>query len=217
MAYPVLIAKLLPSGLTGLMLAALIAAIMSSLDSMLNSTATIFTIDLYQRHLRPEASQRRLIAVGRTSTVVFLLLAWAWAPFLVSFERIFSYIQEFWGLITPGVAVVFLSGLFWKKATARGAVWVMGSTLPVTIGIKALTPNAAFLDQMWLAGIALFALLALLSVTDPAGEPAQRQDPGRNGEGSQELEEQLRERDLLFDVLSIGAVVATVALVIVFF
>lgn len=215
MAYPVLIANLLPSGLTGLMLAALIAAIMSSLDSMLNSTATIFTIDLYQRHLRPAASQSRLIAVGRLSTVVFLLMAWAWAPFLVSFERIFSYIQEFWGLITPGVAVVFLSGLFWKKATARGAAWVMGLTLPVTIGIKALTPKAAFLDQMWLAGIALFVLLAVLSLTDPAGGAVP--DLVGNGEASPGLEEALREKDLLFDVLSLGAVVATVALVLFFF
>jgi len=217
MAYPLLIAKLLPSGLTGLMLAALIAAIMSSLDSMLNSTATIFTVDIYQRHMRPDSSQGRLIAVGRISTVAFLLMAWVWAPFLVSFERIFSYIQEFWGLITPGVAVVFLSGLFWKRATARGAVWVMGLTLPVTIGIKALTPDAAFLDQMWLAGIALFFLLAVLSVTDPAGAPARVRRPSSTEKPPLDHAVQLEERDLLFDILSIGAVVATVALVLFFF
>ena len=212
MAYPILIAKLLPSGLSGLMLAALIAAIMSSLDSMLNSTATIFTMDIYHRHFRPDASQRTLINVGRGSTVVFLLMAWAWAPFLVSFERIFSYIQEFWGLITPGVAVVFLSGLFWKKATGKGAVWVMGLTLPITLGIKALTPNHAFLDQMWFAGIALFALLAAISLAWPEDRTTiEAREYKRT-----ETETGLPERDLLFDVLSIGAVVATVALVIFF-
>ena len=216
MAYPVLIANLLPSGLTGLMLAALIAAIMSSLDSMLNSTATIFTMDLYNRHLKPDASQRHLIAVGRTSTVVFLLLAWAWAPFLVSFERIFSYIQEFWGLITPGVAVVFLSGLFWKKATARGAVWVMGLTLPVTIGVKWLTPEAAFLDQMWLAGIALFVILAGISLTGPHPGAAKEGSGGATSSEGGGPSDLLPERDLLFDVLSVGAVVATVALVLFF-
>jgi SSS family solute:Na+ symporter len=149
------------------------------------------------------------------STVAFLLLAWAWAPFLVSFERIFSYIQEFWGLITPGVAVVFLGGLFWKGATARGAVWVMGSTLPVTVGIKALTPGAAFLDQMWLAGIALSILLAVLSLTDSRG--ASSPSASHAEEDSSSLDREFRERDLLFDLLSLGAVVATVALVVFFF
>jgi SSS family solute:Na+ symporter len=215
MAYPVLIANLLPGGLAGLMLAALIAAIMSSLDSMLNSTATIFTMDVYHRHFKPDSSQRHLIAVGRTSTVVFLLLAWAWAPFLVSFERIFSYIQEFWGLITPGVAVVFLSGLFWKRATGKGAVWVMGLTLPVTIGIKALTPNAAFLDQMWFAGIALFLILAALSLAKPEKAKGEVSD-GEPSPDAAAAAESLKERDLLFDALSIGAVVATVALVVFF-
>jgi len=210
MAYPMLLARLLPSGLTGLMLAALLAAIMSSLDSMLNSTATIFTVDLYGRHIRPDASQGQLIFVGRTSTVAFLLVAWAWAPFLVRFERVFSYIQEFWGLITPGVAVVFLSGLFWRGATARGAVWVMGLTLPVTIGVKWLAPGTAFLDQMWLAGLALLAILVGISRLWPQEErPTQITEPT---EGPRALPE----RDILFDVLSIGAVVATVALVVFF-
>jgi Na+/proline symporter len=201
---------------------------------MLNSTATIFTVDLYQRHLKPESSQRHLIFVGRTSTVVFLLLAAGWAPFLVRFERIFSYIQEFWGLITPGVAVVFLSGLFWKRATARGAVWVMGLTLPITIGVKWVTPNTAFLDQMWLAGIVLFVLLAGISLAWPEGERGSADEEKRvvgepaAGEGSTSTrgegagtpetpEAAIPERDLLFDLLSIGAVVATVALVLIFF
>jgi hypothetical protein len=170
--------------------------------------------------------------------VVFLLLAWAWAPFLVSFERIFSYIQEFWGLITPGVAVVFLSGLFWKKATARGAVWVMALTLPITIGVKWATPNAAFLDQMWIAGIVLFMMLAGISLIwpeDDAGcapqhagaEPHEDRavpaspgpggsDPSDNRSHGGDLVDPFQERDLLFDVLSIGAVVATVALVLFF-
>jgi hypothetical protein len=155
--------------------------------------------------------------------VGFLLLAWVWAPFLVSFERIFSYIQEFWGLITPGVAVVFLSGLFWKRATARGAVWAMGLTLPITLGIKALTPNAAFLDQMWLAGIALFVLLAGISLAWPEKAEERTPAPAGDGVGQGDLDAERAdplpssERDWLFDILSIGAVVATVALVIFFF
>jgi len=232
MAYPLLIAKLLPGGLSGLMLAALLAAIMSSLDSMLNSTATIFTVDLYQRHLKPDSTQPHLIFVGRTSTVAFLLLSAAWAPFLVSFERIFSYIQEFWGLITPGVAIVFLSGLFWKGATARAAAWVMGLTLPVTVGVKILTPGAAFLDQMWLAALALLGILVAISRTDSGEEEAPWEpEPALPGAEEAPVEasepvvspedlpspELIPERDRLFDLLSIGVVVATVGLILFFF
>ncbi|MBI2402630.1 MAG: sodium/solute symporter [Gemmatimonadetes bacterium] len=214
MAYPMLVERLLPAGLTGLVFAALISAIMSSLDSMLNSAATIFTVDVYGRHLRPQSSERRLIAVGRTSTVVLLLVAAAWAPFLGRFERVFSYIQEFWGLITPGVAVVFLGGLFWRRATAQAAVWVLAATLPVTIGVKLVLPDAAFLDQMWIAGLALTALLVWRSVSAPAPAvstpPAPAADPIPVGAT-------IGQRDLLFDILCLGVLVCTAMLYIVFF
>jgi SSS family solute:Na+ symporter len=209
MAYPLLIQRLLPSGLTGLMFAALLAAIMSSLDSMLNSAATIFTIDIYQRRVQPDSSQSRLIAVGRVSTVVFLLIAAAWSPVLISFERVFSYIQEFWGLITPGVAIVFLGGLFWKRATSSAATWVMATTLPATIGVKLLMPNAAFLDQMWVAGIVLGLLLVVRSLT---GSP-----PNAGAVTPSSVIVPEPHRDRLFDILCIGVVVITAALYWIFF
>ncbi|MEE9132073.1 MAG: sodium/solute symporter [Gemmatimonadota bacterium] len=213
MAYPMLIQRLLPAGLTGLIFAALLAAIMSSLDSMLNSAATIFTIDIYDRHLRPEASQRHLIRVGRLSTVAFLIIAAAWAPALLSFERVFSYIQEFWGIITPGVAVVFLGGLFWKGATARAAAWVMGLTLPVTIGVKLLSPGTAFLNQMWFAGLALIALMVIISRLSPEPERA-----AALAEASREASTvAVLGRDRLFDALCLGVIVLTAALYVVFF
>jgi len=213
MAYPMLVERLLPAGLTGLVFAALIGAIMSSLDSMLNSAATIFTVDLYGRHLRPGSSEGRLITVGRTSTVVFLVIATAWAPFLGRFERVFSYIQEFWGLITPGVAVVFLGGLFWRRASAQAAVWVLAATLPMTIGVKLTLPDAAFLNQMWIAGLLLAALLVWRSMAAPApatASPAPAADSALAGPV-------VPQRDLLFDALCAGVVVCTAVLYIVFF
>lgn len=214
MAYPMLVERLLPAGLTGLVFAALISAIMSSLDSMLNSAATIFTVDLYGRHLRPRSSDGRLIAVGRTSTVVFLLVAAAWAPFLGRFERVFSYIQEFWGLITPGVAVVFLGGLFWRRASAQAAVWVLAATLPVTVGVKLALPSAAFLDQMWIAGLALTALLVWRSASAPAPVlspvTAAATDPGAADLAP-------GQRDPLFDLLCAGVILGAAVLYVVFF
>jgi SSS family solute:Na+ symporter len=207
LAYPLLIHRLLPPGLTGLMFAALIAAIMSSLDSMLNSAATIFTVDIFHRRLRPESSQGRLIAVGRLSTVAFLVIAAAWAPALGRFERVFSYIQEFWGLITPGVAVVFLTGLFWRRASANAAVLVMAATLPVTIVVKLLAPTMAFLNQMWLAGLILLALMIGRTLMDASGTPVPV--------GSAPTEP--LPRDPLFDLLGAGVVVATIVLYAVFF
>ncbi len=231
MAYPMLIDRLLPVGLRGLMLAALVAAIMSSLDSMLNSAATIFTIDIYQRRLRPDSSQRALIAAGRWSSMVFLLIAAGWAPFLGRFERVFSYIQEFWGLITPGVAVVFLTGLFWRRATATAAATAMAATLPVTIGIKILWPEMAFLDQMWVAGLILLAVVAGISLARPeadagvakstaggtavAGETAASASAVPSPAGTPA--DRAPARDRLFDLLCLGVVVLTIALYVVFF
>jgi SSS family solute:Na+ symporter len=222
MAYPLLLERLLPSGLAGLMFAALVAAIMSSVDSMLNSTATIFTIDIYKRLWRPASTERHLIAVGRASTAAFLVIAALWAPFLLRFERVFSYIQEFWGLITPGVAVVFLGGLFWRRATAGAALAVMVATLPVTIGVKLAMASAAFLDQMWVAGLVLLAMLVGWSVfgTQPiaAAAPPPHTPPG--GEGGETVSTDIAPvvpRDWRFDALCLGVVVAVVALYAVFF
>ncbi len=213
MAYPMLIQRLLPAGLTGLIFAALMAAIMSSLDSMLNSAATIFTVDLYHRHLRPAASQQRLITVGRASTVAFLVIAAAWSPFLLQFERVFSYIQEFWGLITPGVAVVFLGGLFWRGAKAGAAAWVMGLTLPVTVLVKLTKPGMAFLNQMWVAGLVLILLLMLFSRFSPEAEPRLAV-----AEASRETSTSaLLGQDWLFDLLCLGVVILTLALYVIFF
>ncbi len=178
---------------------------------MLNSAATIFTIDVYQRRLRPDASQSNLIATGRLSTVFFLILAASWSPFLLRFERVFSYIQEFWGLITPGVAVVFLAGLFWHRATAQAAAVAMATTLPVTIGIKLIVPDMAFPNQMWVAALILAAVAVAVSQgsKQPAPEAARAHEtvqtsvtPGR---------------DRLFDLLCLGVVVITGLLCWVFF
>ena len=140
------------------------------------------------------------------------MIAALWAPVLLNFERVFSYIQEFWGLITPGVTVVFLVGLFWKRATASAAAWALAATPFVTIGLKRTMPTMAFLNQMWIAAIILFGLVAFLSLRESAPAPVAAV---AGGEGTTAAAPE--ERDLLFDVLCAGVVMAVVALYIVFF
>lgn len=118
-----LVTTLLPSGLKGLVVAGLLAALMSSLSAMFNSTSTLFTIDIYQRW-RPAAGEREAVRVGRLVTGGMVLLGLAWIPFigLLSDERMYVYLQSVQGYISPPIAAVFLFGLFWHRVNATGAI-----------------------------------------------------------------------------------------------
>ena len=120
-AYPEMM-KLLPPGLLGLVFAALVAAIVASLAAKINSIATIFTLDVYAK-ARPNQSEGRLVAVGRIAAVVAVIIGVLTAkPLLGGAEQAFQFIQEFTGFFTPGIVVIFILGMFWKKATTAGAL-----------------------------------------------------------------------------------------------
>ncbi|KQV55821.1 MULTISPECIES: sodium/sugar symporter [unclassified Caulobacter] len=120
-AYPEMM-KLLPPGLLGLVFAALVAAIVASLAAKINSIATIFTLDVYAK-ARPGQSERRLVAVGRITAIVAVIIGILTAkPLLGGAEQAFQFIQEFTGFFTPGIVVIFILGMFWKKATTAGAL-----------------------------------------------------------------------------------------------
>jgi solute:Na+ symporter, SSS family len=120
-AYPTLVIRLLPTGLTGLMVAALLAALMSSLSSTFNSSATLITFDFYKR-LRPDAAERTLVRVGRISTGVLVVLGILWVPFMryIS-DQLFIYLQSVQAYISPPIAAVFLLGILWKRINGAGA------------------------------------------------------------------------------------------------
>lgn len=107
-AYPWLISTFIPVGVKGLVLAALAAAIVSSLASMLNSTSTIFTMDIYKPYINREASQTKLVNVGRLTAGIALIIAVCLAPLLGGIDQMFQYIQEYTGLVSPGILAVFL-------------------------------------------------------------------------------------------------------------
>ncbi|MCS7003868.1 MAG: sodium/sugar symporter [Cytophagales bacterium] len=164
-AYPALL-QLLPPGLKGAAFAALSAAIVSSLASMMNSTATIFTLDIYKHFFDKNASNKRQVAVGRIVSFVSLLIACAVAPLLGKIEQAFQFIQEFTGLVSPGIFVIFVFGFFWKKATANGAYAVAITTLPLSFGLKIMLPSMAFLDRMGIVFVLLSFIMMGVSAYD---------------------------------------------------
>ncbi|MCC5930187.1 MAG: sodium/sugar symporter [Cyclobacteriaceae bacterium] len=146
-AYPSLL-NLLPQGLQGLAFAALTAAIVSSLASMANSTSTIFTMDIYKNFFNKNPKEVTLVRVGRIVALVAFVVAAVTAPALRTLDQVFQYIQEFTGLVSPGIFTIFVFGFFWPKGTANGAFWVAVLTLPLSFGFKLLTPELPFIDRM---------------------------------------------------------------------
>ena len=171
-AYPVLMRNILPAGLRGIMFAALFGAVMSSLDSMLNSASTILTIDLYKRHLNPDADPRKLVAFGRTSTGVFVIIACLWSPLLAGMESVFDYVQTFWGFISPGIVAVFIFGIFVKRTPPVAAIVGMILSIPVyAVLTYAPWPGLDYTNNMGITCLILMAVLAVITVVRPLEEP----------------------------------------------
>ncbi|MEQ2233579.1 Sodium/myo-inositol cotransporter [Ilyodon furcidens] len=132
-AYPRLVMAVMPMGLRGLMMAVMIAALMSDLDSIFNSASTIFTLDIYQT-VRKAASQRELLIVGRMFVVFMVVISIAWVPVIIEMQggQTYLYIQEVAGYLTPPIAALFLLGVFWKRCNETGAFW--GGMTGFTLG-----------------------------------------------------------------------------------
>ena len=179
-AYPWLISSFIPVGLKGLVVAALAAAIISSLASMLNSASTIFTMDIFKPYIAPKMEQKRdkavnLVNVGRLSAAIFLLVACLIAPLLGSVGQMFQYIQEYTGLVSPGILALFLLGLFWKKTNNKGAITGVIASIPIALALKFLPIDMPFLDQMFYTCILTMAIIVMVSLAtcptddDPKG------------------------------------------------
>ena len=181
-AYPWLM-QLLPTGLKGIAVAALAAAIVSSLASMLNSTSTIFTMDIYRQYFNTQASDRTTVNVGRLSAAIALVIAVAIAPLLDGLDQAFQFIQEYTGIVSPGILAVFLLGLFWKKTTNRGAIIGVLVSIPIALFFKVgskgwvkgsslefLFPSLPFMDQMGLTCLGTMLAIALVSYFQNKGD-----------------------------------------------
>lgn len=172
-AFALLIKKLIPPGLRGFMLAAIMGAVISSLASMLNSASTIFTMDLYRKYLNPGASQAGLVTVGRIGVGSFMVIGCIIAPLLghPKFGGIFKYIQEFQGYVSPGILAVFVFGLIAPKAPPICGVSGILLT-PILYGMFAMVlPAWAFLDRMALTFGCILVLMWVLTLVKPAAHP----------------------------------------------
>jgi len=166
-AYPTLL-SLLPTGIKGIAFAALAAAIVSSLASIANSTSTIFTMDIYRNYFNKDASQKRLVTIGRVVVVIAFAVALLIAPQLGALDQAFQFIQEYTGFVSPGVVAIFLVGLFWRKATATSALVAAIATIPLSASMKFFTPGLPFLDRMGMAFLVLVAMMVVISLIWPS-------------------------------------------------
>ena len=171
-AAPWLIKNFIPSGFLGLILAALAAAIVSSLASMLNSTSTIFTMDIYKSIINKNASDESTVKVGRITALVSLIIAMIIAPQLGSLGQVFQFIQEYTGVVSPGILAVFLMGLFYKKSTNNAAIWGAILSIPIAMYLKvapkgwsdaSIFIDLPFMNQMMITCIATIFIIAGIS------------------------------------------------------
>jgi SSS family solute:Na+ symporter len=166
-AYPWLL-QLLPTGLKGLAFAALSAAIVSSLASMLNSTSTIFTMDIYKPYFNPGAKDKALVKSGRISALTALIIGAIMAPLLGGIDQAFQFIQEYTGIVSPGILAVFMLGLFYRKATNKSAIIGVILSIPIAmyfkIGAKGWFDSPLFVDLPFLHQMGLTAIITCIII-----------------------------------------------------
>jgi len=218
-AYPWLL-QFLPNGLKGVAFAALAAAIVSSLASMLNSTSTIFTMDIYKPYFNPKASDKRTVNVGRLSAAGALVIACFIAPQLAGLDQAFQFIQEYSGVVSPGILAVFLLGLFWKKATNRAAIVGILASIPIAMFLKigpkgwvegsaveGLFPSFPFLDQMGITCLISMAIIAVVSYM---------QNKGADDSKGIEISKETFKTGKTFNIVSYAIIIVLVALYALF-
>ncbi|MFK8058270.1 MAG: sodium/solute symporter [Saprospiraceae bacterium] len=176
-AFPWVLSNHVPTGVKGLVFAGLVAAVGSSISSMVNSSSTIFTIDIYKDLINKNASELLLVRVGRISAVAALVIGASIAPFLSSLGQVFQFIQEFTGFVSPGVFAVFFFGMFWKRTTPNAGFFTILIAIPFSLGLAKLMPDLPFLDRMGVAFLFCATALAVISALGSKNDPASTTKP----------------------------------------
>jgi len=168
------IMSIMPGGLRGLIFAALVAAIVSSLASMVNSISTIFTMDIYKSMMKPNQTETHYVNVGRLTAILAMLIAIIAAkPFLGGFESAFQTVQDATGFIAPGVVAVFLLGMFFQKANSKGAFTALFTSVFVYGIFYFLIPSFPFVNRIWVVFLLCMILGVIASIATTAPREAQ--------------------------------------------
>ncbi len=214
-AYPWLL-QFLPTGFKGLAFAALTAAIVSSLASMLNSTSTIFTMDIYKQYINKNASDKTTVNVGRISAAGALIIAAFTAPLLGGIDQAFQFIQEYTGVVSPGILAVFMLGLFWKKTTNKGAIVGALSSIPIAmyfkVAPKGWSESGLFLDLPWMDQMGYTAVLTMIVIA----LVSYFQNKGQDDEKGIPLSKELFKTSPIFNVGAFAVMIILVALYAIF-
>jgi len=166
--------KLAPEGLRGLVFAALVAAIVSSLASMVNSISTIFTMDIYRDYIAEGKGEKHYVMVGRATALAAMAIALVLAqPFLGGMESAFQTIQEYTGFIAPGVVAIFLLGFFYRPANKTGAFAVLISSVAANLALKFGLPDMPFVLRIWIVFLTILALGVIVSSSTAKPNPEQ--------------------------------------------
>ncbi|MGL5937322.1 MAG: sodium:solute symporter [Phocaeicola sp.] len=193
-AFPTLVAKLLPAGMKGLVVCGILAALMSSLASLFNSSAMLFTIDFYKR-FKPETPEKRLVAIGQAATIVIVILGILWIPIMRSVgDVLYTYLQDVQSVLAPGIAAAFLLGICWKRTSAQGGMWglISGIIVGLTrLGSKVYYSNVTdaadnlfkylFYDMNWLffcGWMLLFCIIVVVCVSLMTEAPSEEKIRG---------------------------------------
>jgi SSS family solute:Na+ symporter len=175
-AYPTLM-NLLPPGVKGIAFAALTAAIVASLAGKANSISTIFSLDIYKKYFEKEATDKKMVRVGRWAVVVSLTVAALVTPALKSLDQAYQFIQEYVGFISPGVLAIFLLGFYWKRTSAAAAMTGALLTIPISTVLKFLPvwtngafPDYPFLDRMTIDFVLIVIIMVTISLWKPEKE-----------------------------------------------
>jgi SSS family solute:Na+ symporter len=204
-AYPWLL-QFLPTGLKGVAFAALAAAIVSSLASMLNSTSTIFTMDIYKQYINKDADDKTTVNVGRISGAVALIIAVIVAPMLDGLDQVFQYIQEFTGMVSPGILAIFILGLFWKKTTNNAAIWGAVLSFPIALTLKFI-PIAGLEPWMHQMGITTVLTMGIIMIM------SHLQNKGKDDPKGIEITKDLFKTTPLFNL---GSIVICILLIVLY-
>jgi SSS family solute:Na+ symporter len=199
-AYPFLIRNFTPTVVKGLSFAALAAAVISSLASMFNSTSTLFTMDIYKQFINKNASEKRLVNVGRLTSVCALIIALlAVYPLMGGIDQAFQFIQEYSAFVYPGVVVIFGLGLLWKRASGTAAVVCAIGTFAFSIIYKFAFPDMPFLVRSGVVFITLVILFVWISLKSNKAVPADELDEVT-------VKKQLRWSNIMFIVAAVSFV-----------